>query len=283
MTNIIFIVLKTFIVVYVVVCLFVYFRQSSYVYYPSKDITTNPSNLGMMFETVHLTTDDGIKITGWFIPSKSVQQGAQISEFYTVIYCHGNGGNISEYLETAIVLRDMDYNVMMFDYRGYGESNGKPTEKGTYLDAMSVWKYLVETRRLDKSKIIIYGWSLGGAIAGWLAMNTEPYALVLESTFVSARAMARRMFPYLPIGLLCRYNYNTLEYIKRVKCPVLVAHSPDDETIPFEHGLSLFSEVKNKKHFVKLAGQHNDAGLTSTPEGRKALDEFISSYVASKG
>jgi len=275
MINVIFLILKILIAVYVGLCLFIYFRQSSYVYYPVRQIETVPSAAGMPFEMVRLITEDRIKITGWFIPAKTAEHGADASTCYTVIYCHGNGGNIGDYLDTAICLRDMDYNVMLFDYRGYGESEGKPTEKGTYLDAMSVWKYLVEERKFSKDRIIIYGWSLGGSIAAWLAMNTEPYVLVLESTFVSARVMAQRMFPYLPVGLLCRYNYNTIEYVKHVKCPVLVAHSRQDETIPFEDGLTLFKEVKTRKRFVELTGGHNDAGLIGTLEGRKAFDEFI--------
>lgn len=266
--------IKITLVIYLIICLYIYINQSKYMYHPSNNIERDPSSFGINFDQVTLITEDGVKIVGWFIPAKP-SNNSITNHTYTILYCHGNAGNISEHLEIAIELIKMNYNVMLFDYRGYGLSEGKPTEIGTYLDAMSTWKYLTENRGIESNKIIIYGWSLGGSIAAWLATKTKPYALILESTFASAKIMAHRMFPYLPTKLLCRYNYNTMEYVKNIQCPVLVAHSPQDKTVPFEDSFTILANIQTEKEFVRLKGGHNDGRLLLLLDGQKAFDNFI--------
>ena len=261
-------------VAYVGVCLSIVFRQSRHVYYPQRALDGSPADFGLAFEEVSLKAGDGTSIHGWYIPSETTASTA-----VTVLFCHGNGGNISHRLEMASQLRRMGLNVLLFDYRGYGRSEGKPSEEGTYLDAQAAWDYLTQARGMEPSRVVIYGRSLGGAIAAHLAMDTQPGALVLDSAFTSAPDMARRMFRGLPVRLLCRFNYNTLAALKRIKCPVLIAHARPDEVIPYAHGERLFAAAAEPKQFYELTCTHNVGGIESDPRYRQVLAAFIREHL----
>jgi pimeloyl-ACP methyl ester carboxylesterase len=193
----------------------------------------------------------------------------------TVLFCHGNAGNIGDWVWAARACRDMGFGFLVFDYRGYGRSTGRPTEEGTYRDARAAWAYLTGEAGLRPAQIVVHGWSLGGAVAAWLAARETPAALVLESPFSSARDMAGRVFPLLPARLLCRFRYDTVASVRQVRCPVLVAHSPHDETIPYAQGLRVFEAAPEPKRFVELGGAHNGSGFDADPAFRAALLEFL--------
>jgi fermentation-respiration switch protein FrsA (DUF1100 family) len=167
----------------------------------------------------------------------------------------------------------------MPEYRGYGKSSGKPTEKGTYADAMAAWTYLTETRGTSADSIVVYGRSLGGAVAAWLAAQVRPAALAIDSTFTSAPDMAKRMFAYLP-RFICRFRYDTRAQLGNVACPVFVAHSRQDEMIPFEHGRLLFDAAPEPKTFLELNGGHNAGGLENSDSYQRALHAFVQRHVS---
>jgi fermentation-respiration switch protein FrsA (DUF1100 family) len=171
-----------------------------------------------------------------------------------VLFCHGNAGNVSHRLDTLQFFRSLGLGTLIFDYRGYGRSDGSPSEKGTYRDAEAAWRHLVEQRQIPPERIVILGRSLGGAVAARLAADQRPGALVVESAFTSVPDLAARMFPVYPVHLLARIRYNTLKWIRRVHCPVLVVHSRDDEMIPFRHGRRLFEAAPEPKEFLELRG-----------------------------
>ncbi len=257
--------------VYAGLCLVLLFGQSRQIYVPAKTVDLNPANLGMQFEEISFSTEDGENITGWFVPAKQGETAP------TILFCHGNGGNISGRIESIATFHKLGCNVLIFDYRGYGASSGKPTEKGTYTDAYTAWKYLTSEKNIPSSRIIIFGRSLGGSIATWLAEKVNPMALVIESSFTSAPDMAAKMFPLLPARLLCRYKYNTISMIKNVKCPVLIAHSVEDEMIPFTHGRKLFEAANEPKRFIEMKGNHNYGGLDADQEYQAIFSKMISS------
>jgi fermentation-respiration switch protein FrsA (DUF1100 family) len=173
----------------------------------------------------------------------------------------------------------LGYNTFIFDYRGYGESSGTPSEPGTYLDAQAAWQYLVEKRALPPDSIVLFGESLGGAIAAWLAAHEKPALLVLASAFTSVPDMAAKMYPFLPVRLLSRFEYNTIDYLRNVTCPVFVAHSPQDEIVPFAQGQALYDAAPDPKQFLELAGGHNNGFIYMRDNWEKALSEFIDKYV----
>ena len=247
---------------------FFFLFQSNYVYHPDRLISANPDNLGLHFEKVSFETSDGVRLSAWFIPRDNSSG--------VILFCHGNAGNISHRLETIQIFHELGVATFIFDYHGFGESEGKPSEHGTYSDAEAAWQYLVQERKIHPNEIIIMGRSLGGSIAAWLAQNHNPSALILESTFTSVTDVAAKLYPYLPIRLLIRHKYNTVEYLSRVKCPVLIVHSRDDEMVPFTHGQRLFQTAKEPKQFLEISGAHNDGFLTSGRLYQEGIYAFIS-------
>ena len=257
--------------VYVLFAGFLFIFQSRYVYYPEHTISADPSNIGLEFESVSFETEDRVKLSGWFIPSEGASG--------VILFCHGNAGNISHRLESIQIFHRLGLNVFIFDYRGYGRSEGNPSEIGTYRDVEAVWQYLVEERQVSPNRIIIFGRSLGSAVAAWLANRHTPGALILESTFTSVPDIAARLYPYLPVRLLSRFKYNTAEYLDEVDCPVLIVHSREDEIMPFSHGQQLFERARGPKEFLEISGTHNEGFITSEKRYIEGLNTFISEYL----
>ena len=257
--------------IYVVFAAFLFIFQSHYVYYPERVLLADPGSIGLDFENIHFETTDGVRLSGWFVPSENASG--------VILFCHGNAGNISHRLESIQIFHRLGLDVFIFDYRGYGQSEGKPTEDGTYKDVAAAWQYLIEERELNPSEVIIFGRSLGGAIASWLAQTYTPGGLILESAFTSLPDIAVTQYPYLPVRLLLRFRYNTAEYLVRADCPVLIVHSRDDEIIPFDHGQQLFESAKEPKKFLEITGTHTGGFITSGKRYEDGLNAFISEYI----
>ena len=257
--------------IYLVLIAFVYYSQSSLIYYPNmpgRNLVDTPERISRKYENVLFETGDNIKLHGWFIPAKNAKG--------TVLFFHGNAGNISHRLESIDVFNRLDLNVFIIDYRGYGQSEGKVTEKGTYRDAEAAWIYLTETRGISAKKIIIFGRSLGASIATWLASKHSPAALVIESGFTSIPSMAKRIYPFLPVRWLTYFQYDTKKNVTKISCPILVVHSKNDEIIPFEEGREIYNAAPEAKQFLELQGGHNDGFLISGSIYVEGLRSFIS-------
>jgi fermentation-respiration switch protein FrsA (DUF1100 family) len=235
-----------------------YLLQSRFLYCPVRTVCFFPDELGLQFEEVNLTTCDNVQLNGWYIPAPQAK--------FTVLFCHGNGGNIMHRLDSIQLFNNLGLNCFIFDYRGYGKSAGEPTEQGTYLDAMAAYEWLTKTKGVKPQDIIIFGRSLGGSIAAELARKVEASSLVMESTFTSYVAMGKKFYWYMPVKWFARYQYDTFKYIKQVKCPVMVIHSADDEVIPFEFGRQLYITANEPKKFLEISGGHNDGFLVSAQD-----------------
>ena len=262
-------VLGILLAVYGGLALLLYFSQSRLVYYPEtgREIIATPVRIGLPFEDIRLTASDGIGLHGWFVPAPQPRG--------TVLFLHGNAGNISHRLDSVQMFHRLGYNTLIFDYRGYGNSGGTPTEQGTYRDAEAAWRYLTEQRQVPACRIVLFGESLGGAIAAQLASTRKPAALVIASGFTSVPEMAQHLYPYLPVRWLARIRYDTRAYLRTVTAPVLIAHSPQDEIIPYEHGRALFAAAHPPKQFLELAGGHNDGFIFMREEWVRALGDFL--------
>ena len=250
----------------------VYFQQSSLIYYPSiagRNLDASPQQIGLAFEDVELLTEDKVRLHGWFIPSDNARG--------TLLFFHGNAGNISHRLDSIAIFNRMNLDVFIFDYRGYGQSQGRVSETGTYLDAEAAWFYLVETRAIDADEIIVFGRSLGASIAAWLASRHRPAALILESSFSSVPSMAQRLYPFLPVKWLSNFSYDTRQYVSRIDCPLLVAHSKDDEIIPYAEGRLVFDAAPADKQFLDMRGGHNDGFIATGQAYSDRLSRFIES------
>jgi len=260
--------------VYVIFVSLLFIFQSHYIYYPERVLSGDPGIIGLQFESVSFETQDGVKLSGWFIPAESARG--------VILFCHGNAGNISHRLDSIQIFHQLGLDVFIFDYRGYGESEGKPTEQGTYTDAEAAWRYLVEERQVSPNEVIVFGRSLGAAVATQLAQSHMPRALILESAFTSLPDIAAKLYPYLPVRLLLRFKYNTAEYLSRVNCPVLIVHSRNDEIMPFSHGRQLFEMANEPKEFLEITGTHNEGFITSGKRYEEGLSAFISEYIEPK-
>jgi fermentation-respiration switch protein FrsA (DUF1100 family) len=233
----------------------VYFIQGRMLYLaevPGRTLTMTPANVGMDYQDVSIETTDGVTLHGWFIAGRSSQ---------VLLFFHGNAGNISHRLDSIRQFQDLGLSVLIIDYRGYGQSEGRTTETGIYRDADAAWRYLIEGRGIVASDIVIFGRSLGASVASRLAAQQQPLALIVESSFTSVPDIAQDLYPWLPARWLSRLSHATRDYVRDVRCPVLVVHSRDDEIIPFHHGEAIFASANEPRTLLAIRGTHNDAFL----------------------
>lgn len=237
------------------------------VYRPKRMMEASPRRAGLEYREIFFSSKDGVPLYAWFIQAEEPKA--------TALHCHGNFGNISDRIDTIKIYHNMGISLFIFDYRGYGSSKGSPSEKGTYKDAEAAWNYLVEEMGIKPEDIIITGHSLGGAVASYLAGKVTPKALIVEGSFTSMIDMGKLYYPYLPIRLLIRHRYNSINHLKKVHCPVLIIHSPDDRVVPFFMGRSLYEAANPPKRFLEIHGSHNDAILDSREKYIREINEFI--------
>lgn len=244
-----------------------YFAQESFVYFPDRKLAGTPANAGLAYEAVALVTEDGVRLSGWYIPAPNSRG--------TLLFNHGNAGNISHRLESIRQFHDLGLDVFIYDYRGYGESAGKPSEEGTYRDAEAAWRYVVETRREAPERLIYFGRSLGAAVASHLATRHPPRALIVESAFTSVPDFGAQVYPWLPVRLLARLQYPTRQYLRLLHVPVLVIHSRNDEIIPFHNSEALYAAANEPKELLEIRGGHNDGFVVSGKRYTEGIDAFL--------
>ena len=232
-----------------------YFMQPKFLYSPVQEVPYTPDELDLEFENVHFESSDGLRLCGWYVPAKDSQ--------FTVLFCHGNGGNMMHRLDSINFFYNLGLNCFIFDYRGYGHSQGKPGEEGTYLDVEAAYAWLTEEKQVPPDDIIVFGRSLGGSIAAHLAGRVQVRALVVESTFTSYVDIGKKFYPYMPVQWFASYSYRTIDYIRDVTCPVMLIYSRGDEVVPFEFGLELYESANEPKKFIEIYGSHNDSFLIS--------------------
>ena len=248
-----------------------YFFQDRLVYVPTATQVDTPASLGLAYREVSLTSTEGLRLSAWLVKA-SGSRG-------TVLFCHGNYGNISHLMDPIRVFNGLGFDVLVFDYRGYGQSEGKPSEEGTYQDAEAAWNFLVREEGVDPARLVICGRSLGGPIAAQLARQHPPGALLLESTFTSLPQLGRRRYPFYPVRWLARYTYDTVGQLSDIHCPVLVVHSREDGLIPFAQGQELYAAANPPKEFLAISGGHGNAFALSEPQYRAGLEHFFTAYL----
>ena len=221
------------------------------IYFPERTLLAAPEPIGVRHRELAPRTDDGERLHGWWIESRSATIGH-------VLLCHGNAGNIADRLLHAALLSAAGFDVLLFDYRGYGASTGTPSEEGTYRDARAALRCLLEQPEVDPRRVVYFGESLGGAIALELALFSTPAGLVLLSTFTSVRALARIHYPFIPAGVVPD-AYPRLQRIPRLAAPLLLLHGDHDEIVPIAHAHELFEAAPEPKALHAFAGVgHND-------------------------
>jgi len=260
-----------------------YIMQPKFLYSPVREINFTPGDLGLDFEEVVFKSADGLQLSGWYVPAENSEGPRLAGTQFTVLFCHGNGGNIFHRLDSINIFQNLGLNCFIFDYRGYGNSKGKPSEAGTYLDAEAACDWLIKKKKISADNIIIFGRSLGGSIAAQLASKVKTRALVVEGTFTSYVDIGKKFYPYMPVRWFARFSYRTIDYIKNVHCPVMFIYSRNDEVVPFEFGLELYEAANEPKEFVEIFGSHNDGFLVSGEVYKKAWINWLKFLKEYKG
>jgi uncharacterized protein len=223
-------------------------------YFPSRALTRTPAAAGLAFEDLALDAEDGVRLHGWWIPAPGPRAGH-------LLYCHGNGGNVADRVAHAALLARLGFDVLLFDYRGYGRSAGAPGEAGTYRDARAARRALLARPGVDAGAVVYLGESLGGAIALALALEHPPAGLILQSTFTSVRDMARLHYPFIPTPVVPD-AYPSLRRIPALRAPLLVLHGDRDELVPADHGRALFAAAPEPKRLRVFPGAGHDVLAT---------------------
>jgi len=262
---------------YAVLLTAVWLFQAQLLYFPSVDRgnPATPASLRFAFESVRIPTPDGETLDAWYVPAPRARGAA--------LFLHGNAGSIAHRLDWLPLFRELAFDTLLIDYRGYGKSTGRPSEEGTYADAQAAWDYLTRRRGFAPKRIAVFGESLGGAVAADLASRTAPGALILMSTFTSVPDLAAELYPWLPARALARFDYDTLGKLGAIASPVLIAHSRDDEIIPFRHGERLFEAANEPKVFLELAGGHNEGFIFVRRDWSERLGTFLDQFFPGDG
>lgn len=244
-----------------------FLQQPRITFYPYADLEASPSQWGLPYKDIEVLTSDRVRLHGWYLPHPAATK--------TLLFFHGNGGNISHRGDSLAIFHRLGVNILIIDYRGYGRSEGEPSEQGLYLDAQAAWDYLRHEQGQKPEQIILFGRSLGGAVATDLASRVEPAALILESTFSSARDMASHLFPLLSRLVVLRYHFDSIGKVAQLSSPLLMLHSPEDRVIPFALGQALYEAAPAPKRFMLMRGGHNGGFLQSQPLYEETLRQFI--------
>jgi len=263
---------------YLILMLAMFALQSRLVHVPhipGRELTATPAGIGLDFEPVELETEDGVALHGWYLPVADARG--------TVLFLHGNAGNISHRLDSLEIFHGLGVNTLIIDYRGYGQSEGSPSEEGLYKDAQAAYRHLVDQRHTDPGRIVVFGRSLGGAVAARTAAHHDVGALIVESAFISVPELGAELYPFLPVRLLSRLQYDTRAHLRRTRddLPVLVVHSRDDDIIPYRHGLALHEAAGESAHLLTIRGDHNRGFLVSGAAYRDGLDRFLTLHIGS--
>lgn len=253
-------------VLYVAVCFVGCTFQKKMIFIPSKKVIRSPKTVRIDYRDIFVGEDD---VHCWWIPAKQ-------SDAKTVLFCHGNAGNISNRLDTvSFYYHEMNCNLMIFDYSGYGKSGGEVGEKNSYKNVRDVYDYMINELKVKPEDLIVHGRSLGGAVAADLAVDNKCGGLILESTFSSIDDMVSSVLPLLPIGWAITIEYDTIGKIDRIKVPMLIIHSKGDEIIPFYMGENLYKSASKMKHWLEIEGDHNYGWIESQKVYSIGMKEFI--------
>lgn len=259
--------------VYLLVMALAWAFQERLLYLPhvGRDPVGTPADRGLSWAPVTLETEDGMVLEAWWLPHERPRA--------SLLFLHGNAGNISHRLDSLVQFHRLGLSVLILDYRGYGRSEGAPSEAGLIRDARAGWRWLHEKAGHPPGEIVLFGRSLGAAVAAELADGLEgegPAAVILASPFRSVPKLGQRLYPFLPVRWLARLSHDAERHVRGIEAPLMVIHSRDDEIIPFSEGEAVYRAARQPKHLLEIHGGHNTGYLESEPDYSAGIDAFLS-------
>ncbi len=259
------------------------FIENRFVFHPDKNVYSTPDDRELEYDDVTFCTEDGLKLNGWFIPGKTKSPTG--GNLFTLLWFHGNAGNISHRLESIKMLHDrVPINIFIFDYRQYGRSEGKISEQGTYIDAKAAFEYLHSRKDINHKKIIFFGCSLGSAVAVDLSLKERCCGLILETPFTSIKELAKFLYPFLPLGYIIQTKYDSIAKMKDVEVPLLIIHGDKDELVPIEQGRKLYESANEPKEFYTIQGAtHNNTYIVGGEEYFNTIRRFVDKLESENG
>jgi uncharacterized protein len=261
------------VVFYLALLVLLRFSESRLIYFPGSQrrLLPPPTALGLLTERVEILTDDSVKLAGWIMAAEPDSTG------HWLLICHGNAGNLSEFDRPVHYagLRRLGLNLLAFDYRGYGESGGAASEQGLYRDADAAYRYLREHRRVPADRIVVFGHSLGSAVAIDLVSRSPVAGIIVEGALTSALHRGQELYPYIPVRWIARSRFNSIDKVPGIIVPKLFLHATRDEVIPLSHGRRLFDAARPPKTFVELDGGHGDAFDTDSARYFASIAGFL--------
>jgi len=270
MTRLPFQILLIVLLAYATVVLVAYLAQGRMVFQPQaggRALTADPGRIGLAFDDVEIETGDGERLHGWWVPHPAARGSLLLN--------HGNAGNISHRLDSLEIFHDLGLNVLVYDYRGYGASSGRPSEAGVYRDAAAALEWMRDRRGVRTERLVVFGRSMGAAVAARVARDSGPACLILESPFTSLPDRAAEIYPWLPVRLLLHIEMNTRKHVADSDLPVLVIHSRDDEIVPFGHGREVAGAAGENARLLEIRGDHNSGFVVSRPSYVAGLQAFV--------
>ena len=264
--------------VYLAILVLLRLNEGRLIYFPGqqRSLIPPPPELALPVQRIKIPTEDGLTLVSWLIPADSNRTGRWL------LICHGNAGNLSEFDRPVHYagLRRLGLNLLAFDYRGYGENQGVPTEQGLYRDAEAAYRYLREEVGVPADRIVVFGHSLGSAVAVDLASRVQTAGLIVEGAPTSVRQRGQELYPYIPVRWIAGTRFDSIEKISKVLVPKLFLHATGDEVIPLEHGRRLYQAAPRPKTFVELRGGHGDAFDVDSAKYFGSIQRFLADLPA---
>ncbi len=239
-----------------------------FVFYPDRRLRITPAQVGLDYQDLWIETSDGERLHGWLVKAETHAP--------LLLFFHGNAGNIGDRVENVALLVRAGISVLIFDYRGYGKSSGKPTEEGVYTDGLAVYEYAVKTLGYGPQNIVLFGRSLGAAVAAHLASRVEVAGVILESAFTNLKDLAWVHYPFIPGKFLVKHKFDVLEMVKGMKAPLLVIHGDQDDLVPVRLGERVYGAAPGAKEFYVVPGAgHNDTDVVGGEPYFRHLSSFV--------
>ena len=249
-------------------------------FYPTTAVVATPKAIALNYEDVRIRTEDGETLAGWFLPAPPENPALDAplpAAGRTLLFFHGNGGNISHRLDSLDYFHRLGFATLIIGYRGYGQSTGRPSVNGTLLDARAAWNWLLAHKESRPESIVIFGRSLGGAVAAGLSGEVNPGALIMESSFTRLYDVAKRMYPFMPVSLFLPQDYDSIRSLQGKSFPLLVVHSPTDEIVPYALSEAIYAAYSGPKQFLRISGSHNTGFMTDHARYLEGLELFLRS------